>query len=688
MVLFFTGTSYLQPSKLPLVLFQLSLVFLLLVPCSNSLSFNISSFDQKPRDIVLTGDANFSKNGVELTNNQQNSRGRATYKDSVRLWDKETRNLTDFTTRFSLTIATINNSLPADGLAFFLATSNGSEPPPNSAGSCLGLLTYDDYLDKVCLNNTDNQLIAVEFDTYCDDRVDPLYNHVGIDLNSIKSVETTRWYGTITNIGSTVDVRITYNSSTQNLSVFLAYPEKPVAISNGDPDLSYKVDMRKFLPEWVTIGFSAATGLGGLETHQIHSWEFYSSMEVETKKTNSSMEVEKKKTNNTRLFVGLFVGAGTLMVLGTIFIWLTMRMKRKRDTEEVEDDDDDSMNDEFEKGAGPKRFLYGELARATNDFHEEQKLGEGGFGGVYRGLLSDVNLEVAVKRVSKRSKQGIKEYTSEVKIISRLRHKNLVQLVGWCHQRKEFLLVYEFLPNGSLDSHLFGQKESLTWKVRYDIALDLASALLYLQEEWEQCVFHRDIKSSNVMLDSNFNAKLGDFGLARLVDHGQRAQTTVLAGTMGYMAPECVITGKSSKESDVYSYGIVALEIACGRRPVEPRLESSKVRLVEWVWELYGRGMLFEAADSRLKNTGFDEKQMECLMVVGLWCAHPDSNLRPSIKQAMQVLNFEAPLPTLPPKMPIPTYCVPQFNACDHSNSSDVVFPSTNSCTISLMYPR
>ncbi|KAF7809414.1 L-type lectin-domain containing receptor kinase IX.1 [Senna tora] len=164
------------------------------------------------------------------------------------------------------------------------------------------------------------------------------------------------------------------------------------------------------------------------------------------------------------------------------------------------------------------------------------------------------------------------------------------------------------MPNGSLDAHLFGKKcPLLPWNVRYKIVLGLASGLLYLHEEWQQCVVHRDIKSSNVMLDSSFNVKLGDFGLAKLMDHEVGPQTTGLAGTVGYMAPEYVSTGRASKESDVYSFG-------------------------------------------------YDVKQVECLMIVGLWCVHPDKNLRPSIRQALQVLNFEAPMPNLPSSRPVPTY--------------------------------
>ncbi|CAI0405325.1 unnamed protein product [Linum tenue] len=227
----------------------------------------------------------------------------------------------------------------------------------------------------------------------------------------------------------------------------------------------------------------------------------------------------------------------------------------------------------------------------------------------------------------------------------------------------ELLLVYEFLPNGSLDQHLFGEKLMLNWSVRYKIALGLASGLLYLHEEWEQCVVHRDIKSSNVMLDSQFNAKLGDFGLARLVDHELGSQTTVLAGTMGYLAPECVTTGRASKESDVYSFGVVALEIACGRRPVDPKQELRKVRLVEWVWGLYGSGRILEAVDWRLAGE-FDRDQAEQLMIVGLWCCHPDEANRPSIRQVIGVLNFDAPRPSLPSKLPVPMYYAPPLDLC------------------------
>ncbi|KAF7044118.1 hypothetical protein CFC21_053387 [Triticum aestivum] len=313
------------------------------------------------------------------------------------------------------------------------------------------------------------------------------------------------------------------------------------------------------------------------------------------------------------------------------------------------------MEDDFEKGTGPKRFRYSDLAVATSNFSDEKKLGEGGFGSVYKGFLKELKVEVAIKRVSKTSKQGRKEYISEVKIISRLRHRNLVQLIGWCHGGGELLLVYDLMPHGSLDTHLYSSNTILSWPLKYEIVLGLGSALLYLHQDWEQCVLHRDVKPSNIMLDASFCAKLGDFGLARLVDHDRGPYTTGIAGTMGYMDPECMVTGRTSAESDVYSFGVVMLEIACGKRPAVAREREDIIHLVQWVWDSWERGRTLAAADAQL-NLEFDDWEMECMMAVGLWCAHLDKNLRPSIKQAVSMLRFEAPPPSLPAKMPIATF--------------------------------
>ena len=658
-------SSLLQTQKIHfLLLNQLFMIifFLLSLPHANSVYFNLSSFQPSDSSITFQGDAYVDSQGLQLTKNTQSallsySAGRALYPEQVRLWDNSTGWLADFTTHFSFIIKAVT-AVPADGLTFFIAPF-GSKMPNNSTGRAFGLLSSDD-----ALNGTHNQIVAVEFDTF-KNQYDPSSDHVGIDVNSIVSKANVTWNSSISN-GSTANTWISYNSTTKILSVFLTYADNPVF--SGNSSLSYSVDLRTVLPEWVSVGLSAATG-ANTETNTVLSWTFNSTSELvegvsQTNNTGTRANVNTKNWNMKKklaLIIGLAVSFGGVSCALGLLWFICWRKGANVNTEDFADDV--CIDDEFEKGTGPRSFTYHELIRATNNFAEGGKLGQGGFGCVYKGLLRESNTEVAVKRVSKGSRQGKKEYISEVKTISHLRHRNLVQLIGWCHEQGELLLVYEFMANGSLDTHLFGAKIMLTWSVRYKIALGLASALLYLHEEWEQCVVHRDIKSSNIMLDSNFNAKLGDFGLARLVDHELGSQTTVLAGTMGYLAPECAITGKASKESDVYSFGVVSLEITCGRKPIQLQAEPSKVSLVEWVWDLYGKHQLLEAVDKRL-SMEFDEKQMECLMVVGLWCCHPDPTIRPSIRQVINVLNFEAPVPILSSKLPVPMYDEPSMHMC------------------------
>ncbi|RLN05232.1 hypothetical protein C2845_PM13G07210 [Panicum miliaceum] len=343
---------------------------------------------------------------------------------------------------------------------------------------------------------------------------------------------------------------------------------------------------------------------------------------------NMVIELNSSRPNNTYAALIAGVTTGCLVVLGIrtgILVSFLLRRRRSKGRQIGEDavTGEEAPEDEFEQQAGPRRFRYSELEAATNFFSEKEKLGEGGFGSVYRGHLKDTDLNVAVKMVSKSSGQGRKEYNSEVKIISQLRHRNLVQLIGWCHDDGELLLVYELMPIGSLNTHIHSQNTVMPWQLRYDIVLGVGSALLYLHQDSERCILHRDIKPSNIMLDASFTAKLGDFGLARLMDRDRRSHTTALAGTMW--------------------------------RPIvdvsETDEEYATVHLVQWVWEFYGRARIVEAADVRL-NGNFDTREMESVLVTGLWCAHPDRNLRSTMRQAINVLRLDAPLQRLPLKMP------------------------------------
>ncbi|KAK3432938.1 hypothetical protein EUGRSUZ_D00454 [Eucalyptus grandis] len=540
----------------------------------------------------------------------------------MRLWDKATGNVADFTTHFTFVINSSHSTDFAEGLTFFLVPE-GSRIPAKSKGALLGLE-------------------AVEFDTRYSGGFAPNCSHVGIDLNDIISKTSTcvDWFNDKIMNGGQINATIAYNSSTWNLTV-LVIDADASSTNRNSSTIYYIVNMTEYLPEWVNFGFSASTG-SYVEKHTIEAWEFSSNVHVAGKKS--------------KLWLWFVLGSGSflLFILVGAFIWFRHRSKSTR-TDMSGEEDHLAIDEEFNQVSGPKKFTYKELVASTGNFAVKRLLGEGGFGRVYEGYLTSMNVNVAIKKINQGSRQGIKEFATEVMTISRLRHRNLVQLIGWCHEKKELLLIYEFMSNGSLDSHLFKERSFLPWEKRYKIVQGIASALLYLHEEWEQCVIHRDIKSSNIMLDSDFNAKIGDFGLARLVDHTKGLQTTVLAGTMGYMAPECVYTGKASKESDVYSFGVVLLEITCGREVIKPRAEEGQVKLVDWVWELYGTERLLDAADPKL-GINFDGRQLECLMVVGLWCAHPNYTARPSIREASNVLNFNTSAPVLPSKLPVPTY--------------------------------
>lgn len=275
---------------------------------------------------------------------------------------------------------------------------------------------------------------------------------------------------------------------------------------------------------------------------------------------------------------------------------------------------------------------------------------------MYKGVLGSsksVCTEVAVKRISHESRQGMKEFIAEVVSIGRLRHRNLAQLLGYCRRKGELLLVYEYMPNGSLDKYLYYREEEnkpvLGWAQRFHIIKGVASALLYIHDKWEKVVIHRDVKASNVLLDSEMNGRLGDFGLARLYDHGTDPQTTHIVGTMGYLAPELIRTGRASKLTDVFAFGAFLLEITCGRRPVSIDDDAAQEMLVDWVLDqLREEGSLAQTVDVRLRGQ-YDVDEVFLVLKLGLLCSHPYTNIRPDMQQVMQYLDGSTPLPDLQP---------------------------------------
>ncbi|KAG6550382.1 hypothetical protein Mapa_008345 [Marchantia paleacea] len=306
-------------------------------------------------------------------------------------------------------------------------------------------------------------------------------------------------------------------------------------------------------------------------------------------------------------------------------------------------------------------YSYKQLSKATGQFQEESKLGQGGFGSVYKGVLPDTGQSVAVKRVSSESKQGFKEFMAEMSIISQLRHRKVVKLLGWCLDRDKFLLVYELMPNGSLDRALFHPDEGsvLSWELRFKIILGAAEALHYLHKGWRQ---------------QEFNAMLGDFGLARKVDHHQDVVTTKVAGTYGYITPEVPATQKFTEKTDVYAFGAVTLEIVTGCPalncdPAHPGL------LVESVWTKVVEGNIHSCVDERL-GKAYDEGQPELLLHLGLLCCDPVPDARPSMRDALCMLRGAVPMPPLLPSRPSSLYDHSRPNRVKHLKSTTTTTPS------------
>ncbi|KAJ7965073.1 Kinase family protein [Quillaja saponaria] len=295
-------------------------------------------------------------------------------------------------------------------------------------------------------------------------------------------------------------------------------------------------------------------------------------------------------------------------------------------------------------------FTLRDLEFATNHFSAENVLGEGGYGVVYRGRLIN-GTEVAVKKLLNNLGQAEKEFRVEVEAIGHVRHKNLVRLLGYCIEGVHRLLVYEYVNNGNLEQWLHGAMRhhgTLTWEARMKVILGTAQALAYLHEAIEPKVVHRDIKSSNILIDDEFNAKVSDFGLAKLLDSGESYITTRVMGTFGYVAPEYANTGLLNEKSDIYSFGVLLLEAVTGRDPVgygrpaneAPNSHEHWVNLVEWLKMMVGARRAEEVVDQNLEVKP-TTRALKRALLVALRCVDPDSEKRPKMSQVVRMLEAE-----------------------------------------------
>ncbi|WOK98842.1 putative L-type lectin-domain containing receptor kinase S.5 [Canna indica] len=632
-----------------------------------SLEFNYTNFHmENSSDFIFTNSSSIADGALQITPNHgdpAHQSGRVFYKDTFKLHRNNGSTITSINSTFIFNIRPLTQP-GGEGFAFIL--TNNPDLPSNSSGQWLGIV------NNKTNNVSRNQIVAVEFDTRKSFAEDLDDNHVGLDVNGIKSVGQLTFSSVDINIsaGTDVGISISFDAASSSFVLFAAMLNGASLISSTMM-FSWTINLAEFLSEDVWVGFSASTS-NFTQLNQIKYW-YFNSTDIE----NIENTVAEKKGERLLWLLVLFVG---LPVFAACLYWKKKDEKFLRYNRKVIRQDIEIVLDDCSKR--PIKFQLKQLKQATANFDPKRQLGRGGFGTVYRGYLQEYGMEVAVKRVFRNSNRGEREFIAEVTTISQLLHRNLVKLIGWCNDDNELLLVYEFLQKGSLEKYLFenGSREDvpvLNWATRYKIICGVASALDYLHHGGIKRVLHRDIKASNVMLDDEYNARLGDFGLARAMEHDSKSHhsTVAVAGTRGYMAPECYFTGRASPETDVYAFGVFAMEVACGRKPGNyvqsgDELDEStgSSYIVDWLWDLHGIERILDAADERLKGE-YDEEQMESVLRLALACCHPNHPKRPSMRMALQVLSGGA----LPPN---PVAEKPAFMWPVMKTQSEVEMPS------------
>ncbi|KAK3406944.1 hypothetical protein EUGRSUZ_K03069 [Eucalyptus grandis] len=588
-------------------------------------------------NLSLDGLAVVTGNGLlRLTNVTNQKVSHAFYPDPITFKNSPSGAVHSFSTTFVFAIIPEYPAHGGHGFTFVIAPRR--EIPGARPGHFFGLF------NETNIGNVTNHIFAVEFDTVQNIELRDINdNHVGIDdrgvtidVNGLTSVKSSSAGYTENNVqgfrnlslisGKAMQAWVDYDGLQKHIIVTLA----PVNVDKpSSPLLSLSYNLSPIFIETMYVGFSSSTG-SLYTSHYILGWSFRVNGQAQRLDLSKLPRLphKKKKQKSNLLTTGLpFI---CLFILSILVFAVAYAIRKHRKFAEVLED--------WERDYSLHRFKYIDLYVATKGFGDEELLGVGGFGRVYRGVLPTTKTEIAVKRVSHESKQGMREFIAEIISIGRLCHRNIVTLLGYCRRKGELLLVYDYMPNGSLDKYLYNQpKVTLNWSQRFRVIKGVAYGLSYLHEGWEQVVIHRDIKASNILLDSELNGRLGDFGLAKLYNHGTDPQSTHVVGTLGYMAPENTRTARATTSTDVYAFGAFLLEVACGRRPIEVR-EDDDVILVEWVYSCWDKGDILEARDPNL-GTDFVAKEVELVLQLGLLCSQSQPTARPSMRQVVQYLE-------------------------------------------------
>ncbi|KAL6885566.1 hypothetical protein ACP4OV_010345 [Aristida adscensionis] len=458
--------------------------------------------------------------------------------------------------------------------------------------------------------------------------------------------------------GTDYSVSIEYDRIEHRLSVYAndaaRKPESPYAISTNMPINMSQFMLGQFMSanrSLIRLGqFGLFSSMGQLL--QLQTWNFASDDTLRVTPDNGS---QKKGAIILSLVLGSV--AATIVMAASVYCYFNSKYRRwKKDLDQL------ARSMQLLPGV-PTQVDFGDIKKATNNFHETSKLGQGGYGAVYRcrlpARIKGEVLEFAVKKFTGNHDRRYGDFLDEVSIINRLRHKNIVPLIGWSYNKGVPLLIYEYMPNGSLDEHLFRSSSDhlqqgtpiCQWKTRYNIVKDVATGLHYVHHEYEPMVLHRDIKASNIMIDSTFQGRLGDFGLACTVKTGKESYTNKgdLFGTPGFIAFEYVHSGKATRKTDIFAFGVLILEIVTGKPAVLKIVRDKSGHITDWVWDLHREGKLLDAVDPVLTaDEQFDSGDAERLLLLGLACSSPNPSERPSMVEALQVITKS----TVPPDVP------------------------------------
>ncbi|KAM7259715.1 hypothetical protein ACFE04_015456 [Oxalis oulophora] len=505
---------------------------------------------------------------LQLTNTSPQQMGHAFHRKPLKF--NTSSSATSFSTYFVFAIVPAPNNQGGHGLAFVIAPSkNFSKAIPSQY---LGLFNaYNNGLSR-------NHVLAIEFDTVLSPEFyDVDSDHVGIDVNSLRSMKfATASYFSEKRIplnlksGHPIQVWVEYDAAEMLLHVTIA----PIGISKPNSTLlSSHINISDIFLDTMYVGFSASTGAITAD-HYILGWSFNKTGKAQAiQPSNLPKLPSHKSTTRLTIVISLVTSFVVLLIIITVATYLYKRKYRE-------------LREEWEEAYGPQRFSYKHLYKATKGFSKAELLGVGGCGEVFRGTLA-ANQQIAVKRVSHNIEHGLKQFVAEIVSMRRLRHKSLVQLLGYCRRKGELLLVYEYMPNGSLDDFLF--------------------------------------KTNKPNLTCN-------------------PETTQLVGTPGYLAPELTRTNRATVSSDVFGFGIFLLEVACGRRPIKLQGLPERRILIDWVISCWRRNVLLDVLDPRLEYSYVAEEVL-LILKLGLLCTHNVPDFRPGMRQVMQYLDGNVQLP-------------------------------------------